>query len=67
MFQEGRTVESFGSIYQVEKIYEVTDGEMQKYNLYHRRRVTLRKIKGENGTDVMDFAYPLSYEEVTCR
>lgn len=55
-FQVGKTVEMFGSQYFVKKLYALTDAEMETLNLYHRVRVTLIKVSGENGCDTMDFA-----------
>ncbi|EGW38379.1 hypothetical protein DOT_3772 [Desulfosporosinus sp. OT] len=45
-----------GSIYFVEKVYELSDDYMRKHNLYYKKRVRLKKISGENGLDIEDFA-----------
>lgn len=56
MFIQGETVERFGSLYLVEKVYQITEEYMKKHNLYYKDRVTLKKLFGENGPAVMDFA-----------
>ncbi|WP_088186389.1 hypothetical protein [Desulfosporosinus sp. FKA] len=56
MFIQGETIEKFGSLYLVEKVYELSDEFMKKYNLAHKKRVTLKKLRGENGPETDDFA-----------
>lgn len=52
----GNEVELFGSVYLVERLYTVSDEYMRDNGIKHKARVTLRKIKGENGLEEMDFA-----------
>ena len=44
-----------GSVYLVEKVYQITEDYMRKYDLYYKNRVKLVKLSGE-GIDSMDFA-----------
>jgi len=55
-YVKGNKVERFGSVYVVERVYSLTDKEMKERNLKHRERVTLKKIKGTNGDDILDYA-----------
>lgn len=52
----GEKVNMCDSVYLVEKVYSLTDEEMKKHNLYHRNRVTLKKLEGVNGLEKLDFA-----------
>ena len=54
---EGEQVTLGDSIYKVEKIYQLSNEHMKKYDLYHKTRVTLTKVSG-NGIDKMDSALP---------
>lgn len=56
VYIQGEEVERFGSVYLVERVYQLTDEYMKQHELYNKNRVTLVKIKGENGMDRMDFA-----------
>jgi hypothetical protein len=56
IYQQGKIIERFGSSYLIEKVYQVSDEYMKKHNLCYKNRVTLRKLKGENGMKKMDFA-----------
>lgn len=56
MYIEGKKIERYGSIYFVERVYEISDEYMKKYNLIHKKRVTLMKLSGKNGSDKEDFA-----------
>ena len=56
MYIQGAEIERFGSIYLVEKVYELSDEYMAEHNLCYKKRVTLRKLSGENGLDKEDFA-----------
>ncbi|WP_157998472.1 hypothetical protein [Desulfosporosinus sp. OT] len=51
-----KKLRDLGSIYFVEKVYELSDDYMRKHNLYYKKRVRLKKISGENGLDIEDFA-----------
>mgnify|MGYP000912027479 CR=1 FL=1 len=55
MYIEGEMIYQFGSLYLTQKVYQLTDEEMEKFDLYHRTRVKLVKISGENSMDVMEF------------
>lgn len=56
VFIQGKVIEWCGSQYLVEMVYQVSDRYMKKHELYYKNRVRLRKISGENGLDVQDFA-----------
>lgn len=44
------------TVYKVVNIYQITNEYMEQHNLYHKNRITLKKIKGE-GQDQLDFAF----------
>lgn len=54
-YVKGQEVVICGSLYLVQNTYEMSAGDMAKYSLCHRDRVTLIKISGE-GADKLDFA-----------
>ncbi|MCM3227499.1 hypothetical protein [Terribacillus saccharophilus] len=56
--REGEQIKLFDSIYRIDKIYQLSDVEVKKRNLVHKKRVKLVKIEGENGDSVMDFGIP---------
>lgn len=55
-FIQGHNIILWDSEYLVEKVYEVSDELMKRHNLFYKNRVTLKKINGENGPDMLDFA-----------
>lgn len=58
MYTEGQIVNQFGSEYLVERVWQVTDEEMERFDFYYRTRVRLVKINGKNGMGIMEFAAP---------
>lgn len=59
-YELGQEVEHFGSVYVVERLYSLTDAEMKAHNLYHRNRITIRKVSGVYGLPSYDNALPES-------
>lgn len=58
-YAEDAIITRFESLYLVERVYQLSDEEMQSKELYHRNRVTLRKLAGVNGLPREDFAINL--------
>ena len=61
LMKEGAQFERFGCVWIVDKVYELTPEQMQKYNLVYRRRVKAHVIdapKGYLGIREFDMALP---------
>ncbi|WP_336775363.1 hypothetical protein [Paenibacillus sp. MMO-58] len=62
-YTKGQQLELFGSTYEVQSVYKLTEAFMQEAELWHPYRVTLRKVSGDNGADRMDSAISWEHPE----
>jgi len=52
----GATIERYGSLYRVERAYQLSDEYMKEHELYYKNRITIVKVSGVNGLDKYDYA-----------
>jgi hypothetical protein len=64
-YVKNSTISQFGSEYIVQSVYKLTEKFMSEAGLVHPNRVTLRKVKGVNGGEILDSAISWEHPEPT--